>query len=374
MSEKILVVGLTGGIGGVEHFICNVNSHIDRKKYSYDFLVHQGIADMYVKKIRSTGGEIYTISGIKQSPFNWLRDILTFFKRHTEYRIIHLHECSAVFFAYVFPILFDSKRYLIVHSHNGYGSNSLIHSALKPVQNLRTNYRCACSKVAADWMFGKNSNYAMIHNGIDPLFFRYNHGARLSKRIELGISENDLVFGSIARFDAQKNHMRIIDIYKYFRENKFNQVKLVLVGMGQDKSRVENRVHEYNLDDDVLFLENREDVNELLSAFDLMLMPSLFEGLPFVALEAQASALPLLMSDSITREVAITKFAEYESLDNSDELWCNHIINMLEKNTNRGEVNVDPKFIEAGFDIKNTVCEIEKIYDIALEYLGEEGI
>lgn len=370
--EKILVVGLTDGIGGVENFICNINQYIDRNNYVIDYLVHQEIAELYKKRIQRIGNKIYIVPGIKNSPLKWFKEINSFYSKHKEYKIIHLHECSATFFIYVLPILFDKNRYLIVHSHNGKSSKPWLHYLFKFIQNKRVNYKCACSRVAADWMFGKDSECEIIHNGIDISLFKYNPASREIKRSELGISKDDFVIGSIARFDRQKNHDRIVEIFKEFQKTKFNHSKLVLVGSGSEKKAILNKVHTHNLDPHVIFLENRADVNELLAAFDMMLMPSLFEGLPFIVLEAQAASLPVLMSDAITKEVVLTELAIYESLDRSNRVWCDHIERIMKSNLDRTAIHTAAQLFQAGFDLKCSVHEIEHVYDIAETHLRSQ--
>lgn len=357
---NILVVGMTGGVGGVENFICNIAEKIDREKYQMDFLVHQKLNPMYENRIKEVGGDIYYVSGVKSDFLKFLKDIFSFFENNKKYKIVHLHECSATFFIYVLPVFFYSKYKLIVHSHNGSFEGKL-HYLFKPIQNKRADLRCACSDVAARWMFGKET-YELIHNGINVKKFIYNEEVRIRKRKELEIGADIFLIGSIARFEKQKNHDRIIDIFsEYYQVNKMS--RLLLVGDGPDLENIKCKLKKLDLLNIVIFLKNRTDINELLWAMDIMLMPSLYEGLPFVTIEAQAASLPLVISDSITREVEITELVNYVSLEDDNSCWVKIIDKYNQARIKRGTSIYSDMVIEHGYDVNNTVEELQKIYD-----------
>lgn len=359
---KILIVGLTDGIGGVESFITNIEQNLDKSKYETHYLVHQEINQMYTSKIYKYGGFIHKITGIKKSPIRFWREINHIYKMGFD--IVHLHECTASYFVYALPVLFNKKIKFIVHSHNGGGENTLFHKILKPIQNKRADSLLACSDIAAQWMFD-NKRYHLIHNGIDVTNFKFDNKLRQLKRKELEI-DNQFVIGSIARFERQKNHDKILSIFESYINKNENTI-LVLVGTGSDYERIKKLSVKKGLSNKIKFLNKRKDINELMSTFDVMLMPSLYEGLPFVCIEAQASSLPIVLSDTITEKVKLTELIYSVGLYESDEIWAKQIEEIRLEHINRELCCYAKSIIKAGFDIKESVYEVENIYDNLLK-------
>lgn len=151
--KKVLMIGMTEGVGGVETFICNIKKHIS-SDINMDFLVHQDIDERYYEDILSNNSKIYKVTGVKENFFKYLKDIFRFYKEK-KYDVIHINECDAKMFFYAIPLLFDRKTKLIIHSHSTSAKNKIIHKILKFFQNQRANVRWACSDAAYEYMFGK---------------------------------------------------------------------------------------------------------------------------------------------------------------------------------------------------------------------------
>ncbi|WP_024860108.1 glycosyltransferase family 1 protein [Ruminococcus flavefaciens] len=364
---KVLAVGMTGGIGGVETFMTNLYKHLDSKEVQMDFLVHEKIADSYLKTIRNYGnGRIYKITGIKKNFLKYLVDIISFFS-HNKYDIIHLNECGASYFIYVFPILFERKTKLIVHSHNGDSAHVFSHKLFRKIQNYRTDAMWACSDVAAQWMFGKsvadNRTYSLIHNGIDLDKYSFSLDIRNRKRKEFGISSHSVVVGSIARFEHQKNHSKIISVFNEYHSVNPDSV-LLLVGEGHLKQSIESLVEECNLKECVKFLGIRNDVNEILQAFDVFLLPSLYEGLPFVTVEAQAASLPLVVSNTVSKQIDLTDLVYRVDLEDDDNKWALAISSIvLSSDRNRNDYLI---LKDKGYDMGDTANIVLKKYESLL--------
>ena len=158
---------------------------------------------------------IFKVAGIKNNIFKYLYEIFKFYKSNV-YDIVYLNECTAEFFVYVFPILFNKKTKLIIHSHNGSGKNLFLHKFLCFFQNVRVDSKYACSDVAADWMFGKSEDVKIIQNAVNLEEYKYNEQRRAHIRKSLNIGDDVTVVGSIARFDIQKNHKKIIDVFNEY--------------------------------------------------------------------------------------------------------------------------------------------------------------
>ena len=254
----------------------------------------------------------------------------------------------------------------IAHSHSTTNKKeskkNLVKQVLKPFSKVfATNYMC-CSEYAGRWLFG-NSTYDkgkvyLLNNAIDLNKFKYNKSLRLSKRKELNINDNTLVIGHIGRFVEQKNHNFLIDIFNELHKKNNNSI-LLLVGQGPLIDEIKNKVRDLKLEDCVIFLGQRDDVSELYQVFDVFLLPSLYEGLPVVGVEAQATGNLCYLSSSMTEETKILDSTKFMSLDNSDNEWADNILKDLKtykKHDTEKEVS------SYKFNIKEEAIKLEKYY------------
>lgn len=356
--KRILIVGITEGFGGVETFICNIKKNISQD-IKIDFLVHQNVNEKLHDIIYSNHSNVYKVTGIKMNFIKYIRDIFKFYKNH-KYDVIHLNECDAKMFLYCLPILFDKKTKLIVHSHSTSASNAIIHKIICFFQNRRANVKWACSSSAYKYMYGRNDNEIIIHNGIELEKYRYDKKIREKKRKELGLKD-ELVFCSIARFTNEKNHEKIVDVfYEYSKIN--NNSKLVLVGIGPLQERIKEKVKKLGINEKVMFLNSRSDVNELYSAFDIFLLPSLYEGLPFVSLEGQTNGIKFFASDKVSEDIAITDLVTFINLEKNSKEWAQIIATKIKDRYNRSDEKYPQMISAAGYDIKKVCSIIEKEY------------
>ena len=247
---------------------------------------------------------------------------------------------------------------VIIHSHN---SSSIyhvnMHKVFKPILSILSIERFACSDSAGKWLFG-NKRYKIIHNGIDLEKFKFDNSIRESIRLKMGWS-NKKIIGHIGRFNEQKNHKFILEVFKKICEED-KQYHLVLVGKGEEEENIRKKINEYELNNKVSFLGIRDDVENLYQGMDLFMFPSLFEGLPVVLVETQASSLPCLISNSITKEVDFLPIIYRMDLKNSIEEWANCAINIL--NSNKIRSNDISELKNSGYDINITAKEIETFY------------
>lgn len=355
---RVLMIGMTKGVGGVETFICNIKKYIS-SDISMDFLVHQNINERYYKDLLTNNSKIYKVTGIKENFIKYLKEIFEFYKKN-KYDVVHINECDAKMFFYGIPLLFDKKTKLIIHSHSSSAENAIIHNILKFLQNKRANVKWACSDIAYEYMFGKNEDKIIIHNGIDLNKFRFDKKIREIKKRDLNLKD-EIVFGSVARFTKEKNHEKIIDIfYEYNKENRNS--KLLLIGTGELQQKIKDKVENLKIKDKVIFLNSRSDVNELLSVIDVFLLPSIFEGLPFVALEGQACSTIIFASKNVSKEIAITDLVHFMDLNEDSSCWAKKIIKNLKMKINREDIKYQEQIRKAGFDIIDVCKFIENEY------------
>lgn len=315
-------------------------------------------------QIRNKGIQIYKLNGI------WLRNpkdfisyrkaVAKFFQDHHDYAAVHVNSGTKNYY-----ILECAKKWnipvRIAHSHNtGFQTNSkvqkIIGDLFKVSMKKNANIYLACSDLAGKWMFG-NSRFINLPNGIDLERYKYNEKSRLRIRKELGI-EGNIVIGNVGRFAPQKNHLFLIDIFKEIHKINSNTI-LVLAGIGDLMEDTKNKVISLGLENSVLFLGFRNDISDLTQAMDLFLMPSLYEGFPVTAVEAQASGLPCVFSDSITRDIKILNEVIYLSLELSAKEWATKTLSVI-NTTRRDECYSLLK--KGGYDIKDMAYRLKRLY------------
>ena len=327
---RVLQVIRQMNVGGAETFLMNTYRNIDREKVQFDFLVND--TGFFDEEIKSLGGKIYYMDYITQiGQMEYKKKLKTFFKEHSEYTIVHSHidQVSGIILKAAKESNIPNR---ISHSHNTRNTNSLLGKMYKKYLQSKINKNAtvlmACGEEAAKWLFKEKANEAIIvPNGIDLKRYKYDENIRKKIREELHIDENTIVCGHIGRFSKQKNHKFLIEIFKEYQNINSNS-RLILVGDGQLRKQIEKQIKKQKLQESVMLLGKREDSENLYQVFDLLLFPSLFEGMSLVTLEAQAEGLPILCSDTIDRKTDITKTIEFMSLKKSANHWAKKIENM----------------------------------------------
>lgn len=350
--------------GGQETFIMNVFRNINRELIDFDFLCTLDKNGAYDKEIYGLGGKIYHVP----SGFNKIKIIdrsiglYKFLVEHKgEYDVFHIHTQHAMD-AYICAkiALFTGIKKVIVHSHStSTVYHPKLHKLFRPLLNKLQIFRFACSDLAGEWLYGKNESFTVIKNGVDISRFSFSEKIRNIVRTDLKL-ENKHIVGHVGSFTYPKNHEFIIDIFSQLSMLDENAV-LVLVGTGPGFDNIRLLVNERNIADKVLFLGSRSDVNYLDQAFDVFVFPSRYEGLPVVLVEAQCSGVPCLISDTITEEIDVTKQLFRENINNEPSLWANQILKLFNAKYCREEASED--VVRSGYDINNTVKELEKYYE-----------
>ena len=355
---RILQVVPNMGQGGLENFIMNLYRNIDKEKIQFDFLVHYKRKEYFDDEIEQLGGKIYRFSLREDN--NILKYIIKlnrFFKSHKEYKIIHCH-MSSIGFLLFFIAKLNGIKVRIAHSHNSDTEKTLkgfIKSLLiRPYKYLST-INFACSEKAGNYLF-KNKKFEIIPNGIEMDKYKFDDKIRRKIRKELNINQKELVIGHVGRFQLQKNHEFLIDVFEMILKKQKN-ARLVLVGIGKFEEKIKEKVKKLNLQHKVLFLGLRKDTNELYQAMDCFLLPSFFEGLPLVGVEAQTSGLKCIFSDTITKEIKISENIKFLAIDNAKE-WAEEVLNMKAKDRILEYENA----IKSDYNIKKVVKIIEKVY------------
>lgn len=361
--KKILFITGSLSKNGTETFIMNLFRHIDRTKYMFDFLLFTESIDGYYEEAERLGAKIYRLPPRFPRYINYRKSLDKFFAMHSnEYIAIHWCGCSLtsispVYYAYKYKI---PVRIVHAHSSNTIGwHNKILHIIHKHVVARIATHFFACSEVAADYFYKNTkveSKSVLIKNGINLNLFQYNEDIRISLRTEMNLSDN-LVFGHVGRFIAVKNQSFLIDIFAEIKKRR-NDAVLLLIGVGEDMGRIKEKVNQLQIQNSVRFLGQCNNVNELLQVMDCFIFPSLYEGLPFTLVEAQAAGLPVYASDSVSQEAKITDFVEFISLKKSANYWADRILNKI---INR--VDCKQQIVDKGYSIEDTVKKVSLLYD-----------
>ena len=315
---------------GMETLIMNIYRNIERSEVQFDFCVHSDEPGAYDPEIRRLGGEIYHLPSASVANIIKLQKATDeFFKKHNDYIAVHVHY-SCVGYYYFKSAKKAGINNLIYHAHNSSrekGIKAKLRYLMEQESVKKANIRFACSDLAAQYNFG-NKDYIMLKNGIDTSKYRFSNEARLNIRKRLGIM-NRKVCIHIGRFDIQKNHEFLIEAFdKAFQKN--NRLELLLLGNGVLKEHIQKKISLLSSAAHIHILGNVDNVAEMLSAADLFLLPSLYEGLPLTLVEAQASGIKCLVSDVITKEaIVVPELIVQDSLISSDE-WADKILELLD--------------------------------------------
>lgn len=361
MSQPLRVLHFQGrmGLGGAETFMMNTYRNIDRSKVQFDFLLYDDYKEVspYHDEIERLGGRIFYVTNPKKNIIKYIREVRRLLKKQT-FDIIH----SQVFFGSGLNVLLASKAGIkkrIVHSHatSHESEKNIIFKIIKKLlDKLMFRYSTdflACSNDAGYALFGKNKNFIFVPNGIDLDKYREKKQPTSNIRAELGIRENTFVVGNVGRFEMQKNHTFLIDIFKSIIESQPNS-HLLLIGEGSLEEQIKRKVKEMGLENNVAFLGLRNDISDILKEIDVFLMPSLYEGLPISAVEAQASGNKLVLSDTISKETKLTENVQFISLEKPAEYWKNCVLSEPFHNKALSELEK--------YDMKNTSRIMESIY------------
>lgn len=349
--------------GGMETFIMNVYRHIDREKVQFDFLVHYEEAGEYDDEIRRLGGKIYVMPRtVPQNYFIYKKALLKFFTEHREYKIIHGHLHSV---AYIYHDIAKrtGDRVCITHAHNnGYDKNlkgiTGYYTAL--IAQKYTDVFFGCSNEACEKFFPKaikqGKKMIVVKNGIETEKYKFSAEIRDEVRRELG-TEDNYVIGHIGRFSPQKNHKFLLSIFSEILKKRPDS-KLVLVGKGPLENEIRNLADELSLKEHIVFLGARSDVPRLLQGMDAFLLPSLYEGLGIVLVEAQAAGLKCFTSSNVSKEAEVTDLLDFLDLNQSAEYWADKVLSSV--SYNRGDKTKD--IVSSGFDISETANMLQDFY------------
>ncbi len=361
----IRILQVLGGLsrGGAETMVMNLYRAIDRTKIQFDFIIHTSEHQDFTDEVLSLGGRIYSFPKFRvYNYFSMMRIWDNFFKEHPEYRILHSHVRS--YASLYLPIAKKHGLTTIVHSHStseGKGIISFIKRLMQSPLKRQADYLFSCSLEAGKWLFGEDAilrdNYRMIPNAVDTSKFAFNEDVRKKMRLALEIDEAAVVFGHVGRFHPAKNHLFMLDIFKGVVD-KNPDALLLLVGDGELREKIENRIAELGIEKSVKLLGSRSDVADLLQAMDIFVFPSSWEGLPVTVVEAQAAGLPCFVSDTVTKDVNVSELVKNLPISCGVTSWVDILSSVKPY-----RLDVIDAIKRAGFDIKSAAEQLALFYE-----------
>lgn len=325
---KVLLINtVSTDKNGITNVIFNYLHAIDSTQIRFDYVAINQPEDTYIDEIQKKGGNLYVIPRSGKKIISYIRQLTQTISNH-KYNVIHIHTNSHTAILELLAAKLGGCHNRIVHSHNTTCNSIAVHKILTPLFNALYTHAFACGVDSGKWMYGNNP-FLVINNGVNTDLYSFNSDSRVKIREQLNLKEEDILIGHVGTFIPVKNQKFIIDILQILikRNPRYN---LLLIGDGPLRQQVERQVSLYNLQDHVHFTGNINNVYDYLNAIDLIIMPSLFEGLPLTLIEQQANGLHCIVADTITREADKTGYLQFVSLNDSAELWATEI----EKNCN----------------------------------------
>ena len=354
--------------GGMETLIMNLYRNINREKYQFDFAVHTDQKGDFDEEIRDKGGKIYSFPQFRKNPRAYRASWEKFFCEHAgEYEVFHFHTNSLANIVALEEAQKAGIPIRIVHSHSTWANkgrlqwiNNLLHKYHQVKLPVLATNLLACSTEAAQWLYGgmkvKNHEVKLLKNGVNCEMLSFDASIRKRIRQDLGFTETEIVVGHIGKFIPVKNHTFLLDIISSMIKMNSN-IRGILVGDGELKRQIVEKAKKMEIDDKIQFLGVRSDIAELLMAMDIYIMPSLYEGLPVSVVEVQATGLPALLSDTISKEVQLKENVRFASLNLPSDKWAEKALNLYNK---KREIDNYP-IRKAGFDIKLIAKEYEQM-------------
>lgn len=370
MGQKIVIAQIMGKMigGGVESVVMNYYRHIDRSKVQFDFICDSDSTNIPYEEIESLGGKVILIPPY-QKPFKYHKELKRVLKEG-QYKIVHSHINVLSFFS-LWAAKSAKVPVRIAHSHATTNKKevkkNLMKQILRPLSKVYANTYMCCSELAGRWLFGDKTydegKVYLLNNAIELDKFAYNEKVRKAKRKELNIKDDTLVIGHIGRFVNAKNHTFLVDIFNEVHKERPNSM-LLLAGQGPLFDEIKEKVNSLGLNDYVKFLGQRSDANELYQAFDVFCLPSLYEGLPVVGVEAQTAGLLCVLSDDMTKETKVLESTTFMSLSQSAKEWADTII---KKSDSYKRIDTREEISNNGFNIEKEANKLEKQYEQLLK-------
>lgn len=363
--KKIKVCHIVCGLksGGVETVIYNYCKEIGNEKFEWFLLYQHAPSLKNIKEFESLNFKLHRLPSKVKHPIKNYIETKKYF-RENKIDIVHCHMTLMNFI----PLIAAKKlgiKTRISHSHNADARKKpfvvkKIENVLKKISIKNATKLMACGDDAGKYMYGTKSFY-VLNNAVDLRKFEMSTNTRINERQKLKINDETIVLGHIGRFVEQKNHIFLLNLLKEILKDKKN-IKLILVGDGEERKKIEDMAVSMKIKDNIIFTGIMEDTARMYNVFDIFLLPSLWEGLPVVALEAQASGLKCIFANTVDKNVIIDN-ENAELLELNLKVWKEKIIELIDSKAYLQRRTNEKKFVERNLEIRNEALKLKKIYE-----------
>lgn len=363
---KVLQVLSSLNTGGTELYAVTNYRYLDKEEVQFDFLVFTaGDNDYYESEVKSYGASVYHIPWTGNY-INHLRSVYNFFKKN-DYSIIHINSCSLKDILMTsLPAKLSNKPHIIAHAHSpGTPKDTKLDYFLRLILKQLISFSCteyfACSNNVAKAKYPKkilSRKVKIINNAIDINKFKYNLIKRREIRNKYNLSNDDCLIGMVGRFEKEKNHKFMVEVIKLIEKDNY---KLILIGDGSLLNNIMYQVNELNLNDKVIFTQKVDNVYDYYSAIDVLVLPSLYEGFPFVAVEAQASGCPIIISEHVTSDCLLLSQSRKIPIENGIEKWKSELL-FFNKSEDEDRKKTFQIIKDAGYDIYDEINALTLLY------------
>ena len=355
---KVLIVNTVAlRLNGITSVIMNYYRNMDRTDMQVDFVVINELSDAFRAEIEGSGATVHHIAR-NSNPLKYMWRLYGLMKKGG-YDIVHIHGNSAMMLLDVLPAVWARIPERIVHAHSTSCSHMILHKLLGPLFHRCYTYGFACGDDAGRFLYGKRP-FTVLKNGIELEQYRFDTATREEYRNKIGAGERTVI-GHVANFSAVKNHDFLIDAFAKLIQQSPDYM-LLLIGSGELMKEMRAKVEALGLQENVLFLGKTTDVHRYMQAMDVFVLPSLFEGLPVVLVEAQASGLPCLVSDRVAAQANLTGELQYLSIEDTT-LWAQR---MADADTTADRAARCEKWqqrvVAAGYDVAANAQQLKAMY------------
>ena len=360
--KRLLCILSNMNAGGAETFLMKLYRTLDKTKYQMDFCVNVKEKCFYEDEILALGGKVYRIPSKSENAQEFKRQLTKLVQKEKYEQVLRITSNAMGFWDLNIAKKAGAKRCIARSSNSSDGAGfkkKLAHFIGKMLYRKSVDVCIAPSDLAAAYTFGKNAiakgKAHILHNAIDLQVFHYDADEGRRVRRELGIQEEQPVFGHIGRLSMQKNHTFLLDVFKVIKEKEPKAV-LLLVGKGELQEELAAKAEVLGIAESVVFAGVRSDIPAVLSAMDVFVFPSLYEGMPNTVIEAQATGLPCVIADTITKEADITGLVQYLPLGDAEK-WAETALASVM--SDRRDAKAD--FMKHQYDIESVTKEFVRL-------------
>lgn len=362
---KVLVINTVGfNINGMSSVIMNYYRYT-KDSVSYDFVVNNSIDESYQKELEQNGEKIFILKNRNKKPISYILKLSKII-RAGNYDIVHIHGNSALM---LIELLACDRSAVdpikVVHGHNSDCTHRKMHQLLYRHFIKSYDHGIACSKAAGEFLYGEHE-HIVLNNGIQEEQYRFDPMLRASEREKKHIPPDTKVLLHVGRFNDQKNHPFLIEIFREVRKRRPDTI-LRLVGTGMHFDAIRKKVTELGLDDSIRFVGETRHPEIEYNMADVFVMPSLYESFGLVTIEAQCCGLPCVLSDTIPEDIKITEHVEFLSLKRSAAEWADRICSILdsvEPSKRKGDTE---SVVEHGYSIQHEAQRLVDFYRFILK-------